>query len=53
LPTQISALLDYRAFLAAYRRARARWLQGEEATFPVGTYWLARFAAVPVASIPI
>ena len=50
---RVTALLDYRAFLAAYRGARARWLQGEEAMFPVGTYWLARFAAVPVASIPI
>ncbi len=48
---RITALLEYRAFLAAYRRARACWLQREETMFPPGTYWLARFAAVPIASI--
>lgn len=48
-----NALLDYRAFLVAYRLARARWLERRESMFPPGTYWLARFAAVPVASIPL
>lgn len=48
---RVAALLDYRAFLAAYRAARQRWLQHHEAIFPFGTYWLARFAAVPVASM--
>ncbi|MFN0252291.1 MAG: hypothetical protein ACKV2T_35780, partial [Kofleriaceae bacterium] len=48
---RVSALLDYRAFLAAYRAARQRWLAHRDATFPPGTYWLAKFAAVPVASL--
>jgi putative transposase len=48
---RVAALLGYREFLAAYRNARQRWLQSRNATFPPGTYWLARFAAVPVASV--
>ena len=50
LVERVSALLDYRMFLASYRIARARWLEREEVSFPPGTYWLVRFAAVPVAS---
>ncbi|MFN0250890.1 MAG: hypothetical protein ACKV2T_28710, partial [Kofleriaceae bacterium] len=49
--SRVSALLDYRAFLMAYRAARQRWLEHREAMFPPGTYWLAKFAAVPVASL--
>ncbi len=33
-----------------YRAAYAAWRAGEPAVFPVGTYWLARFANVTVAS---
>jgi hypothetical protein len=51
--TRLAALLDFRSFLAAYRAARKHWLAGEPATFPAGTYWLARFAAVSVAPTPI
>ena len=46
---RIEALLRDRAFRLAYRAARAAWLLGERAIFPAGTYWLRRFAAVPVA----
>ncbi len=34
----------------AYRVAYDAWREGEPAVFPVGTYWLARFANVAVAS---
>jgi REP-associated tyrosine transposase len=47
---RIPALLGYRLFLSSYREARRRWLVGAPALFPVGTYWLARFAAMPIAS---
>ncbi len=49
---RIAALVGYKAFLAEYRDARARWLTGLRATFPRGTYWLTRFAAVPVTGPP-
>lgn len=42
------ALANYRMFLHAYREARERWLRGEYALFPRGTYWLSRFAFVPI-----
>jgi hypothetical protein len=35
-----------------YRRARRNWLLGVKALFPPGTYWLARFAPIPVAPQP-
>ncbi len=44
------ALLRNREFVAAYRIARARWIMGEAALFPAGTYWLRRFANVPIAA---
>jgi hypothetical protein len=50
--TRIAALLSFKEFLAAYRDARRTWLAGLSALFPAGTYWLARFAAVPVAPLP-
>jgi hypothetical protein len=31
-----------------YMRARERWRDGAAAVFPRGTYWLQRFASVPV-----
>ncbi|MGE0401644.1 MAG: hypothetical protein AB7T06_33390 [Kofleriaceae bacterium] len=46
---RIEALMRNREFVRSYARARADWLNGLEATFPVGTYWLRRFANVPLA----
>ena len=37
-------------FVTAYRHARAVWLAGTPIPFPAGTYWLRRFANVPIAS---
>jgi putative transposase len=45
---RVVALAKYREFLDAYRRARARWLLGVSTLFPPGTYWLGRFAFVPI-----
>lgn len=45
---RVAALELYRAFLATYREARERWLAHRPTVFPVGTYWLARFADVPI-----
>ncbi|HWU89826.1 MAG TPA: hypothetical protein VN253_21340 [Kofleriaceae bacterium] len=39
-----------RQFVAAYREARDRWLGGALTAFPIGTYWLRRFAHVPLAA---
>ena len=44
------ALCRNRAFVAEYRRARAAWLTGLRVEFPPGTYWLRRFAHVPVGA---
>jgi hypothetical protein len=46
--TRIEALRRDRQFLRAYREARARWLAGDPIPFPIGTYWLRRFANVPI-----
>ena len=46
---RIDALQRRRAFVAEYRAARVAWLAGLPAVFPPGTYWLRRFAGVPVA----
>jgi putative transposase len=45
---RIEALLRNRAFAMEYARARERWRDGLPAVFPPGTYWLQRFASVPV-----
>jgi len=45
---RIEALLHNRAFVVAYADARARWQDGAAAVFPPGTYWLQRFASVPI-----
>jgi len=45
---RIEALLRNRAFFADYARARDQWRNGLPAVFPAGTYWLRRFASVPV-----
>lgn len=47
-----AALVEYKAFLAEYHEARARWLAGMRTCFPHGTYWLARFAPAPVTGPP-
>ena len=47
---RLEAIRRHREFLAAYRDARARWVAGEAIPFPLGTYWLRRFAQVPLAS---
>ncbi len=46
--TRLAALVAYREFLAGYRDARRDWLEGVETPFPIGTYWLARFAPITV-----
>jgi len=51
-PARIAALLEYRQFLVDYAIARRRWLERLPVVFPPGTYWLARRAAVCVASPP-
>ena len=45
---RIEALLRNRAFAIEYASARERWQNGVPAVFPAGTYWLQRFASVPV-----
>ena len=45
---RIEALLRNRAFATEYASARERWRDGIPAVFPPGTYWLQRFASVPV-----
>ncbi len=47
---RIEALLRNKAFQRAYAQARASWLAGLDAVFPVGTYWLRRFANVPIVA---
>ena len=47
---RIEALLRNKAFVVAYRAARLLWLAGIPTVFPAGTYWLHRFAGVPVAT---
>jgi hypothetical protein len=45
---RIEALLRNRAFVLEYAMARDRWRNGIPVVFPAGTYWLQRFASVPV-----
>jgi len=47
---RVEALQRNREFLIAYREARARWLAGSAIAFPIGTYWLRRFAQIPLAA---
>jgi putative transposase len=46
--SRIEAILRNRDFVAAYRDARQRWIDGARVMFPTGTYWLRRFANVPL-----
>jgi REP element-mobilizing transposase RayT len=50
--TRIEALRRDRQFLEDYRASRTDWLAGVDTTFPYGTYWLRRFAHVPIAPPP-
>ncbi len=49
---RIQALQRNREFVIAHRDARAALLRGTPIPFPPGTYWLRRFANVPIASTP-
>ena len=44
---RIEALQRNRAFVDAYRDARAAFIAGQSACFPAGTFWLAKYAGVP------
>jgi len=48
---RIEALQRNRAFLVDYAAARAGWHEGATVLFPMGTYWLRRFANVPIAAV--
>ncbi len=48
--SKLEALYRNRAFINAYRAARLLWLSGVDVVFPLGTYWLRRFANVTVAA---
>jgi hypothetical protein len=48
---RFEALARIRQFLNAYREARSAMLLGASAPFPPGTYWLRRFANVPIRSM--
>jgi REP element-mobilizing transposase RayT len=49
---RIGALCGLRAYRDAYRDARKALLAGTPAVFPLGTYWLRRFANVQVVVDP-
>jgi len=46
---RIEALLRNRSFVKSYMAARDAWRDGATVSFPPGTYWLRRFANVPIA----
>lgn len=46
--SRIEALVRNKAFVREYQAARAAWCEGLPTEFPVGTYWLKRFANVPI-----
>jgi hypothetical protein len=48
---RVEALQRNQAFIDRYREARADHLAGREAIFPVGTWWLHRFAGVKCAEL--
>ncbi len=49
---RIEAIQRNREFQRAYREARNALLAGKVPAFPPGTYWLKRFANVPIAAAP-
>lgn len=50
---RLEAIQRNRDFLRAYREARERLIANDPIPFPPGTYWLRRFANVPIANLPI
>jgi putative transposase len=48
---RIETLMRNRRFAVEYASARERWRAGAAAVFPPGTYWLQRFASVPVLEV--
>jgi putative transposase len=48
---RIEALQRNHAFIDEYRLARADHLAGREAAFPLGTWWLCRFAGLKCAEV--
>jgi len=46
------ALQRNKLFIATYRAAHDLWQAGLDVVFPVGTYWLRRFAGVPIDPRP-
>jgi hypothetical protein len=50
---RIAALASFKQFLADYRDARRCWLAGAATLFPIGTYWLARFASITVQPLTV
>lgn len=51
--TRIAALQRNKQWEAEYKQARLLWLAGFEVEFPYGTYWLKRFANVPIKLSPL
>jgi putative transposase len=49
---RIEILQRNKAFVADYKAARLAWLASIPVVFPAGTYWLRRFANVPIAPLP-
>ncbi len=49
--SRVEALIQVKGFVRAYQTARAAWREGLPAEFPVGTYWLRRFANVPIVAL--
>jgi len=47
---RLEAIRRNESFLRAYRKARMNLLAGNATPFPIGTYWLRRFAGVPIVS---
>lgn len=50
--TKIEALRALKEFRSAYADARKLWLTGADVRFPVGTWWLKRFAYVQCVDEP-
>ena len=50
---RLEAIQRNRDFQRAYRAARERLVANDPIPFPPGTYWLRRFANVPIANLPI
>jgi hypothetical protein len=48
---RMEALMRNCAFIDDYADARARWRAGVATAFPAGTYWLQRFASVPILQV--